>query len=180
MVNSDMSRNLLPTIARQKSYQPVNWTSRHRNCVHLEMAGYKNKEIAQILEWTPSKVSITLQDDRAELERISMAGMVAEKLTDVHVKLNLLSHEAVQETADLMRHSENDGIRLKAAFGILDRAGYSTVHKMATVDPESVPVEMFESIKEVMDELNQHSHKYATPAPEILEEVEEAEFEVVT
>ena len=174
-----MSRNLLPAIARQKSYQPVNWTARHRNCVGLELAGYKNHEIAQILNWSQSKVSTTLQDDRAEVERITMAGVISEKLADVHLKLNLLSHEAVAETADLMRHSENDGIRLKAAFGILDRAGYSTVHKMATVDADSVPTEMFDRIKEVMDEMGEHSTKYHTPEPEFDEDAVDADFEVV-
>lgn len=173
-----MSRNLLPVVARQKSYQPVNWTARHRNCVHLEMAGYKNHEIAEILRWKPSKVSITLNDDRAELDRVMLASMVAEKMTDVHVKLNLLSHEALHEVAEVMRHTENDGVKLKACFGILDRGGYSTVHKMAEVNPDTIPNEMFDSIAEVMSELSEHSKIYHTPEPE-LEEITEGDFEVV-
>lgn len=174
-----MSRNLLPAIARQKSYQPVNWTARHRNCVGLELAGYKNHEIAQILAWSEGKVSTTLQDHRAEMDRIEMAGRVADKLSDVHVKLNLLSHEAVKEAADIMRFSENDGIKLKACFGILDRAGYSTLHRIQSENGASMPNEMLDRISEVMEELSEHSKSYHTPEPEF-EEVTEGEFEVVS
>lgn len=176
-----MSRNLLPAITRTKSYQPVNWTARHRNCVHLEMAGYKNHEIAEILKWKAQKVSITLNDDRAELDRIEMAGMVAEKMVDVHVSLNLLSHEALKEAAEIMRYSENDGVKLKAAFGILDRAGYSTVHKTERVGEDGVPTEVIDRMAEVMDELSAHSKTYYTPEPQFDEqEAIDADYEIVT
>ena len=107
-----------------------------------------------------------------------MAGRVADRLSDVHVKLNLLSHEAVKEAAEIMRFSENDGIKLKAAFGILDRAGYSTLHRIQTEGSESIPNEMLDRISEVMEELSEHSTKYHTPDPEF-EEIKEGEFEVV-
>lgn len=178
-----MSRNLLPQIARQKSYQPVNWTSRHRNCVGLELAGYKNNEIATILDWSEGKVSVTLQDDRAAIDRLEMAGRIADKISDVHLSLQLLSHEAIKEAAEVMRFTEKDEVKLKAAFGILDRAGYSTVHKTEDVNKEAMPHEVLDRMSEVLKEMNEHSQPYATPSPvfehEEEEEVQEADYEVV-
>ena len=174
-----MSRNLLPEIARQKSYQPVNWTARHRNCIALEMAGFKPKEICEILGWKIAKVSVTLNDARADLERTDLAGRIIDKMTDVHVQLHLLSNEAVEQAADIMRYSENDGVKLKAAFGILDRAGYSTVHKILNgSEGVELPDETLDRMEEVVAELDKHSKTYHTPEP-AFEEAEEAEFEVV-
>ena len=156
----------------------MNWTARHRNAVALELAGYKNHEIAEILRWKPAKVSVTLNDDRAAIDRLEMAGRISDKLEDVHLKLNLLSHEAVQGVADLMRDSGNDGIKLKACFGILDRAGYSTLHRIQTEGGESIPHEMLDRISEVMEEISEHSKSYHTPEP-AFEDIKEGEFEVV-
>ena len=41
-----MGRDLLPTVEREKSYQPMKWTGAHRRIVALEAAGYKPKDIA--------------------------------------------------------------------------------------------------------------------------------------
>lgn len=167
------ARNLLPELRRQKSYQPENWTTRHRFCIALEMAGLKNHEIAKVMDWSEGKVSVTLCDDRAEAERSQFAGRVAEKITDVRMKLDLHSSEALDEVVDLLRFSEKDEIRLRAGFGILDRAGYTSTPREAAVGT-TVPDELLGRMGEVMEEIKSHSVRYETPAPVI-----EADFEVV-
>ena len=167
------ARNLLPELYKQESYQPANWTSRHRYCIALEMAGLKNSEIAIMMGWSESKVSITLCDNRAAAERTQFAGRVAEKITDVHMKLELLSSEALDEAVDIMRNSTQGGLRLKSAFGILDRAGYtSTPREVAAAT--SIPSETLDQMGEVLKEIKAHSNSYETPAP-----IVDAEFEVV-
>ena len=175
-----MSRNLLPTISRQKSYQPVNWTARHRNCVGLELAGFKPKEIAEIVDWKIGKVSITLNDERADLERATMAGQISELVADAHVKMQLLSSEMVDMAADLARNAESENVQVKAIFGILDRGGYTALHRVQTIgNGDGMPDETLDRIEEVMGELKKHSKKYHTPDPQFDEEILEGEFEVV-
>lgn len=174
-----MSRNLLPAVEREKSYQPVSWTSRHRTCVALEMSGLKNCEIAKVIGWSEAKVSVTLNDSRAEIDRTDFAGLVADKVTDVRMKLDLISHEAVQEAVEIMRDSPKDDIRLRAAFGLLDRAGYSGMKINVNIKPDQVPTEIVDVMSEVMDEMRNHSHTYTTPDPEYEEEEDEEDIDSI-
>lgn len=144
------------------------------------MAGLKNKEIAEQLGWSASKVSVTLSDPRADVDRAEFAGKVADRLTDTHLKLRLLTHEAVDAAADVMRNGEKDADILRASFGLLDRAGYTPIQKTITASlKEDAPTEIFDRMKEVTEEINLHSRRYHTPTPTLVEDAEEVDFEVI-
>ncbi|MCP1391888.1 MAG: hypothetical protein J5I35_03955, partial [Methanothrix harundinacea] len=116
--------DFLPEISRERSYEPENWGPQHRMIVALRMAGMKNKEIAERMGLGAPRVSIILNDPRAQAEIQRMAPVVANSTLDAHVRLQLLSSEALDEISAELRESPDEKIRQKAAFGILDRAGY--------------------------------------------------------
>lgn len=120
-----MSRDLLPTRSGDRRWSPDKWTSRHRYVVMLELCGLKNNEIAAATGYSESRISIILSDPRAEVDRTELAGGVADKVTDVGLKLQLHAHEALDELVDLMRDAPDDRVRQTSAIAILDRAGYS-------------------------------------------------------
>lgn len=151
---ADMSRDLLPALSPQKNYQPEKWTARHRKCVALEMAGLKNKEIAEIMGWSESKVSVTLNDDRAAVDRNELAGDIQEKVQDVHLRLQMISNEALDEVIDEMRHSSDENVRQRAAFSILDRAGYGKVNKHV-VARSPVSDEVVDRLEETLEEIEE-------------------------
>lgn len=167
------ARNLLPAESRQRSYQPINWTSRHRNCVALEMAGLKNYEIAQVMGWDEGKVSITLCDERAQLERNAFGSRMAEKITDVHMALQLHAAEALDKVVGVLQSDAKPDVILRAGFGLLDRAGYTANPKEALVGT-TIPAEVLNDMGEVMKDIRDHSIHYETPEPVI-----EADYELV-
>ena len=120
-----MSRNLLPDVVREKEYQTINWTPFHRHVVSLEMAGFTPSQIADLTEYSLSRISVILNDPRAQIDRDSIGKQVAEKMTDVHLKFKMHANEALEELVDELRGSEDERIRQKSALAILDRAGYS-------------------------------------------------------
>lgn len=105
-------------------YSSVKWTPRHRLVVALHLAGYRNNEIAKITNLSESRVSIILNDVRAQKEIRELSTKIASHVTDVHLRLHLLSNDALSEVEREMRHSPDERIRQRAAFGILDRAGF--------------------------------------------------------
>lgn len=120
----------------------------------LEMSGLTLKEISQITGYTESRVSIILNDDRAAIDRNELAGVMQEKVMDVRVRLEMLSNEALSEVVNQMRASQDENIRQRAAFSILDRAGYGKVSK---VEHSTAPVddEFIDLLEETMREITE-------------------------
>lgn len=147
-----MSRNLLPDIQRSKNYQPMKWNASHRRVVALEAAGYRPGEIAEITGLTPSRVSIILNDPRADLDRKSFAKKVVDRVQDVQLQISLHAEEALEEIVDEMRSSPNEKIRQTAALSILDRAGYTPIRKELKVEA-TVPQELVGAMQEVLTEI---------------------------
>lgn len=141
--------DLLPSEGPGKYYQPVNWGPQHRMAVRLQVMGFKNKEIAQSLSLTESRVSIILNDDRAIAEREKAMDDIASNMLDLNKKLKVHAVEALEEVVDEMRHSKDERIRQRASFGILDRAGYTPVQKHQKIEPE-LPADMASRMEQAM------------------------------
>jgi len=141
--------------------------------VALEMAGLKNHEIAKVMGWSEGRVSTTLCDERAQTERNEFGGRVAEKITDVHMALQLHAAEALDKVVDVLRFSEKDDIVLRAGFGLLDRAGYTSTPRELPVGT-TIPTEVLNEMGEVMKEIKDNSIRYETPEP-----IVEADYELV-
>ena len=149
---------------------------RHRNCVALEMAGLKNYEIAKVMGWDEGKVSVTLCDERAQVERNAFGSRMAEKITDVHMALQLHAAEALDKVVDVLRSEAKPDVILRAGFGLLDRAGYTAAPKEALVGT-TIPVEVLNEMGEVMKDIRDHSIRYKTPRPIIEADWEEVEID---
>lgn len=166
--------DLLPQLDGEKYYQPKKWTMKHRQCVALHLAGWTNNEIAEALEWTPAKVSITVNDPRADYERENALAPIADVSVSVTQKLEEASHEAFERAIEVMREATKEDTALKAAFGLLDRAGFTPIKRELKLEGE-VPAdpEMIEAMKKTLMESKSISAKYKIRA------AEDADYEIV-
>jgi hypothetical protein len=110
---------------------PRSWKPRHRLIVAMHLAGFKNIEIASRLNMTKDRVSSILSDPRARAELQTFAPLVAKNLADVHLKMQLVAPEMLDTLIDQVRTSTDERIVQKAAFGLLDRAGYTPLQKIS-------------------------------------------------
>ena len=168
-----MSRDLQPFASPEKYYQPEKWTSLHRYIVLLEIAGKKPGQIAEIMDMSLGRISVILGDKRAELDRIQIGSSIADRMTDIHTKLSLYAHEALEVIVDEMRDISNKAdLRVKAGFGILDRAGFTPLNKQFVPQTE-LPLEIAERMEAVSLELKEGKPVYARVEPKLLEGAEE-------
>jgi len=166
-----MSRDLIPEVQRVKTYQPIKWNGSHRRVVALEAAGYRPGEIAEITGLTPSRVSIILNDPRADLDRKQFARKVVDRVQDVQLQIALHAEEALEEIVDEMRTSTNEQIRQKASLAILDRAGYTPIRKELKVEAQ-VPQELIGAMQEVLSEIEAIEADYEIVPVSEAEEIE--------
>jgi hypothetical protein len=170
--------DLLPELEGDKYYHPKKWTQRHRQCVALHLGGWTNKEIAEAVGWTEAKVSITINDPRAEYEKKNALSSIADVAVTVTEKLEEKSHDAFEKLADLL-HAEKEETQLKAALAVLDRAGFTPIRRELKLQGE-VPAdpEMIAAMKRTLEESKNIKAEYRiVAAPE--EDVEEADYEIV-
>lgn len=177
-------RDLLPSLNGSKSYHPKKWTQKHRRCVALSLGGFSNNEIAELLDWTPAKVSITINDPRAEHDRENALAKLADVAETITEKLDEASHDAFAVAKDLL-YAEKEETQLKAALAILDRAGFTPIRREIQLN-EQVPAspEMLEAMRRTLQETQQIEAQYEKPKRIEAEEneapvVEEAEYEIV-
>lgn len=145
-------------------------------CVALSMAGWTNNEICEEMDWTPAKVSVTLNDPRAEHERKNALAPIADVSLTVSQKLEEASHDAFEKAKEVMENATKDDVALKAAFGLLDRAGFTPIKRELKIEGE-IPAdpEILEAMRKTLQETQSISAKYkilpppADPEPEIIE-----------
>lgn len=138
----------------------------------MEAAGFSSSEIAEILGMTAARVSVILNDPRADMDRKEFASGVIERMQDVQLKIALHADEALDEILDEMRNVEDPRVRQKAAFGILDRAGYTPVQKSIQAKAE-LPTEMLHRMSGVLSEMQAIDAEYQIVEAEEIEEEEE-------
>ncbi len=168
------NRDLLPEVSREKYYQPEKWSSFHRYLVMLEIAGKRPGQIAEIADITIGRVSTILNDPRAELDRINLGAALADRLTSVQSKLELYAHEALEVIVDELRDTTNKAeIRVKAGFGLMDRAGYTPNTKEDVPHAPDIPEELVARVEEISKELLDSEFTYRMIEPKLLEGAEE-------
>lgn len=146
-----MAHDLMPEVNREKSYQPLKWSPMHEHICSLHVCGWKNPNIAAETGLSEQYVSIILNDPRGKITIDKLRARVADSIDDVQARLHLLANEAVDEIADELRSSGNEQLRQKAAFGILDRAGYTAIQRKV-VAHTSVPESVVQGINAVLAE----------------------------
>lgn len=161
-----MGVDLLPTMQGDKTWSPEKWSPRHRLIVALHLGGDKNKEIAEKLDVSESHVSIVLNDPRAvhEIERMSQT--IADRTLDTALRLKLYANEALDEIVEEMRMARSEKVRQTAAFGILDRAGFTPVKSDGgTEGPPELPAEVVDRMEAATKEIIQYEGQYKNVEP---------------
>lgn len=173
-----MGVDLLPELSRDKSWQPEKWGPRHRLAVALHLGGAKNYEIGEKLDWSPQYVSVILNDKRAIYEIEALAQSVADRTVDTQLRIKLYANEALDEIVEELRSSRNEKVRQTAAFGLLDRAGYTPVRDVREEAPPMLPEEVVQRMEETTKELVEYQGVYREVEPKPLEDtdVDESEY----
>lgn len=122
-----------------ESYQPKRFNSRHRAVCILLAQGFRNAEIAEITGYSESRVSTIKNDPRAAAVIVEAEQEFMSSLGDVASKIEALAHEAVDAAADVMRETRDDAVKLRGAFGLMDRAGYGKIQKNMNLNADLSP-----------------------------------------
>ena len=114
-----------PEGEREKPWQPIKYKPRQEQVIALHLAGLKNNEICEVLDYSASRVSILLTDDRAQQVIAQTRGELLRDMSR-EVKDVIVSHslEAIEKVVDLMHNAESEKVQQTSAFDILDRAGF--------------------------------------------------------
>lgn len=157
--------DLLPSEKKENYYQVDNWGPQHQMMTLMRAAGKTVREIAAITDYNPATVSKILSDPRAIKVITETAKNITDLTPDVLVKLKLAANEAVDEIIDELRNCEDPKVRQRAAFGLLDRAGYSPVRKEIRASAsmgEVLSDELLKSNIEALEESNSIEANYRT------------------
>lgn len=111
-----------------RKYQIQDMWAIHKEINRLHLLGMKSVDIAAHLDISEAMVSYTINSPIAKREMAEMEAARDLDAVDVAKKIRDLAPRAVEVFEDVMS-SELDSMRLKAAAGILDRAGFGPVQK---------------------------------------------------
>lgn len=157
---ASLAVDLLPHLNGDKEWSPEAWSPRHRLVVALHLGGDRNWEIAEKLRLSENYVSIILNDPRAVYEIERMSERVADRTVDTSLRLKLYANEALDEIIEELRTSKSEKIRQSAAFGILDRAGYTPAKRDPDEAPPQLPAEVVARMEKTTQELVSHEIVY--------------------
>ena len=105
------------------------WSHRHDLVVMLHCNGMTNDEISVELGFDGAYISRIINDPRGIKRLEDFRTKLIAGIEDAGRKLQALAVESAERAGDLMRQDKDLGVAARSAFGILDRAGYSTVEK---------------------------------------------------
>lgn len=168
-----MGVDLLPQLNGDKTWSPDKWSPRHRLMVALHLGGDKNREIAEKLDVSLSHVSVVLNDPRALYDVERLAQNIADRTVDTALRIRLYANEALDEIVEELRTSRNEKVRQTAAFGLLDRAGYTPIRDVTEEAAPMLPQEVVDRMEETTKELVEYRGVYREVEPKELEPEEE-------
>ncbi len=161
-----MAVDLLPHLSGDKYWSPAKWKPRHRLIIALHCGGDGNKEIEEKLGLSANTVSAILNDPRAVYEIEHLAKSLADHVVDAGVRLKLYANEALDEIVEEMRTAKNVQVRQRAAFGILDRAGFTAVTKERETTAPLLPEDVVERMEKATRELIEYDGVYTEVEPQ--------------
>lgn len=160
-----MAVDLLPHLNGDKAWSPEKWSPRHRLVIALHLGGDTNREIAEKLDLSEGRVSVILNDPRAVYEVERMSERVADRTVDTNLRLKLYANEALDEIVEELRTCANVKVRQTAAFGILDRAGFTPARRDPAEAPPVLPSEIISRMEETTKELVEYKGVYREVTP---------------
>jgi predicted transcriptional regulator len=141
-------------VHRLKYWEPDTYDHQHMLICRLSIS-MSNKAIASALGITETWVSVILNDPRAAPIRDLALRDVADNISDVQGIIAAAAPEAARLVIQQIRNPmEKSEIRQRAAFGLLDRAGYSKVERRQVSGMEISP-ELAERMEQTLSESNE-------------------------
>lgn len=157
-----MKLDLMPETGKQLPWQTEKFTSRDLLICDLHTIGKSNREIAEQLGLSDSKVSIVLGDARAHSYIEEQRRKISDSVPDVMQRLRLLANEALDEIVEEMRAGTTPvALRQKAALSILDRAGYTPVQKQIRAVVKELPSDLADRMDETLGEMKEISASFS-------------------
>lgn len=106
--------------------------TQHRTIIQMVFSGFKNNEIAERLEMTPSTVSQIIRSPLGQAYLEGLQDKAQEATLDVRKKLVSLNKDALSTLERLVNPREKaaHSVQLGAAKDILDRNGYKAPDKL--------------------------------------------------
>lgn len=159
-----------------KPWEPEEWTPRHELVVRLHLASIRNKDIPRWMEqagvepFSESRISVIINDPRAQRLREMFARSAIDRMENVQDRLEAVSNEALTEVIDQLRNHEDAKVRQRAAFSILDRAGYSKIERRA-VASFNVTDKVLDRMEQALKETKQSHELDYSKIPEVQAEV---------
>lgn len=137
------------------------------NVAVFKIAGYSNTQIAEIVGISRGQVAAHLANPDTEELLVTLRDSLSNAALDL---LEQYQIEAIQAIVDVMRSSEDDGMILKAAADILDRAGIPKVSRSEKkVENEHTATFTDDGIVEAIRELSPEAQEQAAQMIEQLE-----------
>lgn len=135
-----------------KYWENLKLKPQHIQILIMKAAGYNNRMIAKQMGLTESRVSILVNHPDSLTILSRLVSFQAENLLDIKARIQAHAGEALDTALYLMRNSENQAVRAKAAFSLLDRAGYGAVQKVEATHRLEMPAEQARDLTKVLAE----------------------------
>lgn len=126
------------------AYQGDKFNMTHVQIVMLRAAGFRNKDVAQMLGVTSPMVYYTLRHPYARKILGLLVPMHAVKVIDIRTRMEHYASELVDHAYDLAKESKDVAEVSRVTFGFLDRAGFAPRTQPASPEgaaaaPDSLP-----------------------------------------
>lgn len=113
----------------QKSWHQQRFTPEHVNAVLLKAAGFRNREICQALQFTPTQVSVIVNHPYAR----KIIGLVvpenAPRVLDIRTRMEAYASEVLDHVVNLSLACDDVDKARQVGFGLLDRIGHGPIQK---------------------------------------------------
>lgn len=154
-------------------WEPDAWTAKHVLVCRLHAIGLTGRQIAVSTGYTEARVSIILNDSRAEQFIREAVERVGDQVLSMQAKMQRDANRMYDIAVYIAENDHRAPVRLKAAFGLLDRAGYTPVQRHTHTIQPTLPSGLADAVRETHAEYQESQGKFQYEAPPPVD----AEFE---
>jgi len=108
----------------RKYWETKKLNARHLRIIQMRAAGFKNNEIAEAMEMSPSRVCTVLAQPESRELLAYLIGYAADDVLDVRARIKAVAPEMLEHIVETTRNTRNEKLRSDNAFKILEMAGY--------------------------------------------------------
>jgi hypothetical protein len=124
----------LPLDRPLRPWEPKTLSPVHLQMIMFKAMGMRNKRIAVMMDCEPVNVSIVCRHPHARYLLARLLANASEDVIDIQSRYEMLAPLALETATEVMLTGKEE-TKLRAAFGILDRAGYGEKKQVeATVE----------------------------------------------